>query len=425
MARMITNMTFRAWRISQLVLAATLLCAAFAGCAPRAHFMVWHPAEIDIVGLERLAIIDFEGEQQSGKIARSALQNQLFENKYYQLVDQAELARVRPVLRPDGSPDMTAALEAARMLNVDVLLCGQVVSYNVADDLQTDHHVEIGGGSSESKAGKSSALGFGLDSTQTLTREASVSLAVKLIDVRTGQLKGARQFAHTFNGKRVNGTGELPGREAILTKLLSECAQDTEKMIAPHYRQQEVALARIYYGKGLTEIREGNKLAARGKWQEAEQQWQAAAKENPQSHAAHYNLAVVAEVRQDYAAAKEHLDKALKQYAAVDYQKYKTKLEADQRKYNAAMAQAQSRPTMIAARFPHSPPPQQQFVQHQPMQPGPPPQIVPQQFAQAPPGQQPPGPPQQMPPQQMQGPAYYPQQQPVMPVGHMSQQAGQ
>src|SRR5687768_9637412 len=85
--------------------------ASLAGCAPRAQLMVWHPAELDIAGLERLAIIDFEGEQQSGKIARAALQSQLFENKYYLLIDQAELARVRPVLRDDGSPDITAALE--------------------------------------------------------------------------------------------------------------------------------------------------------------------------------------------------------------------------------------------------------------------------------------------------------------------------
>ncbi len=406
-------MLFRAWPNSAVFFAVALLCAAFAGCAPRAHYMVWHPAELDIQGIERLAIMDFEGEQQSGKIARSALQNQLFENKYYQLVDQAELARVRPVLRPDGSPDMTAALEAARMLNVDVLLCGQVVSYNVADDLQTDHRIDIGGSSSTTDKTKSGSLGFGLDSTQTLTREASVSLAIKLIDVRTGQLKGARQFSHAFNGKRVNGNGELPGREAILTKLLRECAQDTERMIAPHYRQQEIALARTYYGKGMGQIREGNKLAAKGKWQEAEQQWQAAVRENPQSHVAHYNLALAAEVRQDYPAAQEHLDKAIKQYSAVDYQKYKAKLEIDQRKFQAAMAQAQSRPTMIAARQPIQP---QQQIAQQPLA-GPPPQ---QQFAQQPMVGPPPQ--QQMPPQVMMQQPGYPPPQPVMPAAHTQPQ---
>ena len=58
---------------------------------------------------------------------------------------------MRPVLRDDGSPDLTAALDAARVMGVDALLCGQVVSYNVADDLQTDHHIELGGSSSKSR----------------------------------------------------------------------------------------------------------------------------------------------------------------------------------------------------------------------------------------------------------------------------------
>jgi len=398
-------------RLQAICFLMTALLMAFPGCAPRVHYMVWHPAEVDIQGLERLAIIDFEGEQQSGKIARSALQAQLFENKYYHLIDQAELARVRPVLRNDGSPDLTAALEAARILGVDLLLCGQVVSYNVLDDLQTEHHIELGGSTSKSKSGsESSGLDFGLDSTQTLTREASVSLAVKLIDVRSGQLRAARQFAHTFNGKRVNGNGELPGRETILTKLLNECSQDAVRMIAPHYRQQEIALARTWYGKGLKDIREGNKLAARGNWQAAEQHWQTAVRENPQSHVAHYNLALAAEVRQDFAVAQMHLDAAIKQYAAVEYQNYKKKLEQDQRKFQAALAQAESRPTAIAARQPRLAP--QQFVQ--------PPMAGPPQFVQQPAALPPQPPPPHQPIVYPQQPAH-PQQQPVMPATHVQQ----
>lgn len=401
---MIANSNLRARAIQQLLWSvAALLLITAVGCAPRAQLMVWHPAELEINGFERLAIIDFEGEQQTGKIARAALQNQLFDNKYYQLVDQAELARVRPVLRDDGSPDLTAALDAARVMGVDALLCGQVVNYGVADDLQTDHHLELGGGSSKSKSGATSnAVGFGLDSTQTLTREASVSVAVKLIDVRSGELRAARQFSHAFNGKRVNGQGELPGRDAILTKLLNECSQDVVRMIAPHYRPQEVALARTYYGKGLKNIRDGNKLATRGNWQEAEQHWQSAVRENPQSHVAHFNLALAAESRQDYPAARKHLDSAIKQYASTDYQAYKQKLERDHQKFQAALAQAQSRPTAIAARQP--PLNMQQALVQQPMMPQ---QLPPQQMVQGPP----PGLPQN-------GGVIAPQSPPVMPASH-------
>ncbi|QDU29125.1 hypothetical protein ETAA8_42320 [Anatilimnocola aggregata] len=376
-------MTFcRCTRLPELglLLLATLLLAS--GCAPKARMMVWRPAELDIAGLERLAILDFEGDQQSGKIARSALQSQLFENKYYNLIDQAELARVRPVTTPEGNPDLTAAMEAARTMGVDAILCGQVVSYNVLDDLQTDHHIELGGSTSKSSKGDtSSGVGFGLDSTQTLTREASVSVAAKLIDVRTGEIRAARQFSHTFHGKRVNGQGDLPPREAILTKLLNECSQDVVRMIAPHYLPQEVVLARQYYGKGMNELRAGNKSAMKGNWTEAEKHWQTALRENPQSHAAQFNLALAAEARLDYPAAMQHLDNAIKGYAASDYQAAKKRMTAGQQKFQLAFAQAQSRPTAqaaLAARNQPPPmapnaqfPPQQQFVQ-QPPQYGPP-----------------------------------------------------
>jgi hypothetical protein len=322
------------------------------GCAPKAQLLVWRPAELNINGLERLAILDFEGDQQSGKIARSALQAQLFENKYYTLIDQAELACVRPVAGPDGAPDVSAAIEAARTIGVDAVLCGQVVSYNVVDDMQTDHHIELGGSTSKNaKSGTTSnGVGFGLDSTQTLTREASVSLAVKLIDVRTGELRAARQFAHTFHGQRINGQGELPTREAILTKLLNECSQDAIRMIAPHYVPQEVTLARQYYGKGTSDIRSGNKLAAQGQWAQAVQHWEAAAEANPDSHAAKFNLAIAAEARQDYPAARQHLEAALKEYAVTDYQRAKTRISRGEQQYLAALAQAQSRATAIALR---------------------------------------------------------------------------
>lgn len=375
------------------------------GCAPRAQLMVYRPAELDVGGLERLAILDFEGEQQSGKIARAALQSQLFENKYYQIIDQAELARVRPVLRPDGSPDVAAALEAGRVIGVDVLLTGQVVSYNVLDDLQTDHHLEVGGSTSKGKGGTSSGLGIGLDSTQTLFREASVSVAVKLIDVRTGELRAARQFAHTFNGKRVNGQGDLPARDAILTKLLNECSHDVVRMIAPHYLKQEVVLAKQFYGAGLNEVRTGNKLATQGNWREAEQHWQAVAKSHPQNHQAHFNLALAAEARQDYPAARQHLEAALKQYASTTYTKAKQRMVRSEQQFAAAAQQAESRPSVVAMRnprppmHPNLPPPayvQQPtppplppgYPQPQSMPPGPPamygPQVLPASHSQLP-----------------------------------------
>lgn len=336
-----------------------LLLGALLGCAPRAKLQVWRPAEQDIAGVEKLAILDLAGQDQSGRIARSALVAQFAENRHYTLVDPAVLAQHRPITLADGSPDEGAALEAARNAGVDAILTGQVVSYNVFDDEQHDSHISFGGsGGGNKKSGASfSAFGVGIDNNNTLTREASVSLAVKLIDVQSGQVLAARQAAHSYNGKVVNGDGNLPTRERILTELLQDCSKDVVHLIAPHYTPTEVVLARQYYGAGLSDLRRGNSLASKGDWQGATAAWEKARAANPKNHAAIYNLAVAAEARQDYPGALRLADEALKNYGSSLYHEGRKQMEHQQTLYLAAARQVDAkRTTPSLATRPAEPP---------------------------------------------------------------------
>lgn len=370
---------------------ALFVALAAAGCAPRTKLSIWRPASVDVAGIERLTILDFDGEKESGRIARAALQSAFWENKHYTLVEPAELARYKPIHLPDGRTDVAAAIDAGRLAGVNALLHGQVVSYSVDDDLQTNHHIEVfGASSSNAKSGANgSSGGVGLDSTQTLTREASVSLALKLIDVRSGEIRVAKQFAHTFHGQRVNGSGELPGRERILTELLHHCSSDAVTLLAPHYEPLEVKLAKQYWGKGLSKVSQGNKLAQNGDWAAAEAAWTAAARENPTNHAARFNVALAALARQDYAKARKYSDEAIKVYAAKEYQQFRKELEGHEKGYQAALAQANARrnhtlianlppPPGIVAQVALAPPPSPPQPQPPPApQPWAPPQAAP------------------------------------------------
>ena len=328
---------------SWILISAIALCAA--GCAPRARFMAMRPAELDIGGIGRLAVVDFQGQGDAGAIARSVVLAQLAENRHYTLIDQAELARVQPAAFTQGIPGEAAAVEAARQAGIDAVLTGQVVSYNVDDHVQQDNHISIAGGGSASKAGdKAGGLGIGIDSNTLHSRDASVSLAFKLIDARTGQVRDARQVTHTFEGRVVNGEGTMPGREQILNDLLRKCAQDVVASVAPHSVRVEAILARQYWGNGMNDVRRGNALARRGDWQDAEEAWRAALKNNPQNHAAYHNLAVACEARGDFDSAIENVDRALKHFAATLYHQTRTRISAERRDHSAALAQAQSRP---------------------------------------------------------------------------------
>ena len=326
-----------------LILAMAMACAT--GCAPRARLMALRPAELDLSGVGRITVLDFQGTGESGKIARAALLAQLSENRHFALVDQAELARVQPAAFTTGTPAESQVVQAARLAGVDAVLSGQVVSYNVDDNIQKDQHFSFGGaGGSNGDGVQVGGLGVGFDSNSLHEREASVSLAFKLTDAKTGQILAARQASHTFQGRVVNGQGKMPGKEEILNDLLKHCSRDVVAMIAPHYEPVEVMLARQAWGNGLTDLRRGNDLAKKGDWTAAETAWMAALKRNPRNHAALHNLALASEVKGDYAAARRQIGDAVDAYAASLYHDTRKRLEAAERDYAAAIAQGQARP---------------------------------------------------------------------------------
>jgi hypothetical protein len=310
--------------------------------------MVWRPAELDISGVGRIAVVDFEGEGETGAIARSAVLAQLAENRHYTLVDQTELARVQPAAFTQGLDPEAAALAAARQAGVDAILTGQVVSYSAEDMVQQDHHITIAGGGGASSTGvKAGGLGIGFDTNTLHARDASVSLAFKLIDARTGEIRDAKQVSHSYEARVVNGRGEMPGRERILSDLLSKCSRDVVASVAPHRVPVEVVLARQQWGNGMNAVRRGNDLAKSGDWAGAEAAWKSALERNPQNHAAYHNLALACEARGDFDGALENLNKAMKHYAATLYHQTHDRLAAERRDFAAAQTQIAARPRML------------------------------------------------------------------------------
>lgn len=290
----------------------SVLALVAGGCAPQARVMVLRPAQIDIAGIGRLAVVDFVGQGETGRQARAAIAARLAESRHYALVDQAELSRVQPAAFAGPQPDDGGVIQAARQAEVDGVLTGQVVAYNAGQD-------------------------------STLTNPPTVTLAVKLLDVRTGEVRDARQITRTYRGR------EVPDRQATLQDLMNGCAAETAALITPHFDAVEVDLARQYWGNGLTAVRRGNALARDGQWDQAAVAWQAALDDNPQNHAALHNLAIAAFARGDHAQAMAQLDKAIGIFADATYQANRKLLAAQQRLAQAALAQSSSRPRIATA----------------------------------------------------------------------------
>ncbi|MBM4002314.1 MAG: tetratricopeptide repeat protein [Planctomycetes bacterium] len=304
--------------------------AVFSGCAPTGVFLATRPADIDIGGWERLLVLEFDAEPQPQAPVHSAVVQALFENGHYSLTDPADFAAVR---RDAPQRDL---LSAARMLEVDAVLIGSVAEWRVADRSSTEAAPSSWGG------------WLGGNPTRRDRDESIVGITYELLDVQSGEIRDRRTSVHRY--RHHNRHEPAPPSDKTMDDLTRSCASDIVRAITPHRIPVQVRLARQFYGQGLAELRAGNDAARSGDWAAAEASWERAVQRSPRNHAAHFNLALAAEARADYASASRHLDQAIELFGDSLYQQYRRQLVQDRAQHTAAIAQSQSRNVLAVAR---------------------------------------------------------------------------
>lgn len=319
-----------------------VLSLGASGCVSTTSVQVWEPAQADVSGIRRVAVLEFRGPENQGQIASSSVIAELAENGFYEMVDQGQLGMI---YGPDGSTDVNRAIQAARSQGVDGLIVGDVVSYDVVDDVQRDQNFQLGGASSKDGANNiaQTLMGMRVENNETINREVSAALTFQLIDVRTGNIRTARRTSHTDAGTMRNGEGYLPARERALTDMMNLCARDIVEIVAPHKVVTEVNLATASWGKAAKEINAGNRCAENGDWDGASEHWKVALELDSGSHAAMHNLALASEARMDYPAAERLVDQAIELKRSSLYLTSRSRIQNHKASYLEAMAQHDAR----------------------------------------------------------------------------------
>lgn len=288
-----------------------------AGCATTATMTQIRPASADVSGVRRLAVLHCAGPEDSGPLAHDTMVSTLADNKYYWLVDPADLERVAPapLYDSEGRANTTVAIEAARRMRMDAIVIPRI-------RYRSEGGFDMGG----------SVIQIG-DPT------ATAAVDYRLIDVRTGHTFAKGQATASYKGELTDDLTGPTSRKKVLAKLARAAAVEAAHKITPHQRQFDVQLAGATFGKGASAIRQGNELARQGDWAKATEHWQSALAENPESDAAMYNLGVACEAMNDfdrayrmYAAAAERSDKDL-------YQQALTRVEQSGQEHQIALAQ--------------------------------------------------------------------------------------
>lgn len=321
---------------------AVVMVAVTSGCAQTARFQVWQPAEFDVAGIHRLAVLNFRGHDGTGQLARSELVARLWDSGFFTLIDPTELnATMQPqALSVEGSDDIAAAITAGRRLGVDAILVGEVIRHRADGQGRHEQMVQTGSLNPRRPSGRPGEVGGpGMHHRPLPNRETSIALSLQLVDVRTGQTRAQRQASYRANGEILNGQGYLPSQEAANLELIQKWAREMTDLLTPHRISYEVELATPRFGLATVEIRRGNSHALKGNWEKAAVCWQTALTLEPKSHVAMYNLALANAARFDYSRAVGLLEDASQLHPNITYSETLSRFQRHEQAYLMAMAQ--------------------------------------------------------------------------------------
>lgn len=281
------------------------------GCAQTAVVQCWEPAEIDVTGVNRIVVADFTGEQ--GEAISAALSASLWENEFYTVVDRSEL---KPGIRTASfseRPTIQEVLSRAQAAGIDGVILGSVIEHRCDDQILGSTDLNLFQDEADQDGVTTRSNGLTVESNEILLREGTVTIAFRLVDSETGEIRASQQISRHYSGRMENGEGTLPTSGEVLEKLRNQCVNDVVQMLAPHEMSCEIKLATCdFWSKGARDVKIALELASKGDWEGAERHWHEALTKNPENHAAMFNLSIAAARRQEYDIAEQYVLDALR-----------------------------------------------------------------------------------------------------------------
>lgn len=254
------------------ILICFFLAIAIVSCAPSAKVPVTRPAEINLMGVKRIAIGDIEGN--AGTTLSDVLAQNLFESGHYEVLDRQNLNSLMREhnLNLSGAVNEETSAKIGELLGASALIFGRS---NAQYRVTNDRDVYTDG------AGKKHLY-------YVKTGEGRLNTTLKVVDLKTGKILAIKNF----NEEKTDETEEEgryppdPDRDMVLSSLINNTAQKFMKMIAPY-----VEYVRVEFEKSDNpSVKAGIFSAQSGQWETARAQFKNAAGENPTEAAAWYNL---------------------------------------------------------------------------------------------------------------------------------------
>ncbi len=294
-----------------------LLSTIILSCGPTmVATQVNKPAEINVKGIKKIAIIDFSGPANSGSLAASLLTTKLLNSQFFQIFERSKIDMIleEHKLAMSGVVDESTARKVGQLLGVDALIFGEVVSFSVEPDQTGVEKVEkkVGTGKyriviRNKKKVREEIKKTVLVDQHYVIRRGTVAVTFRVVNIETGELIASKAKSKSYDsGKLIEGRGKLKPQDAILNDLMNEIVEDFARQIAPYSVTEKLALE-----SGKDAIKVGVQYARNGLWDEAIEAFQTAVNQQPQNSNSHYNLGVAYQVVGDYDNAEKEFNKAI------------------------------------------------------------------------------------------------------------------
>lgn len=277
---------------------------------------VLRPAELDVAGLQRIAVLDFQGAAPYAEQARAELSMAIAAAGRCDAPPPQVVREMLPASVPyRGQPtDMHLVIEQARRAGFDGVLAGDV-------NCRSDAHKEFIVGDPR----------------------IETSVETQLIDVHTGRVCGETTARRKWRGKLSQHERAENSERKVTEKLVGDCVAEIARKMETTTVQVEVKLAPPGDGDDEAAMRAGREAAEQGDWTLAAQHFEMAKDANPNSHAARHNLGLACEAQFKFAAAGHWYAQALRLHEAEEYRNALARVDSSWRHYDLAMSQLQRR----------------------------------------------------------------------------------
>lgn len=250
-----------------------LTMALLSACAPSARVPVLEPAEINLRGIDKIAVGNISGNV--GPSMSDLLTSRLFESGKFTVVDRNNLNRImkEQELDSSGAVDTATAVKMGKLIGAACLVAGNA---NMQYQLRRWRDRPW-----KDKEGK-------WHQTCWVKGTAKVSSTLRVIGLTTGQILAVKSiYKEESNSNFADRQWPLdPDRDALVSKAENDTIDKFMKMIAPY----TVYVTVTFEKSKLPESKAGVDFAKKGLWKDALAQFKLAKTEHPTDPCCWYNL---------------------------------------------------------------------------------------------------------------------------------------